>query len=170
MDLILFGCPTSFYNRRIYILPKLIAFGLGCIPLIALTVLSGLSYWIIIVLAVVLYLGVYFLYNFKLKQPSLFADWLMYPFLGSLGCYLIVNSYSEYIFPSEIIDSLCDILTPIQVLFEPSYKICFAFAEAISDLFYGIMELLFKILHITARCNNVLGECHIFKNLQEMRL
>lgn len=133
-------------KNGIYILPKLIAFGLGCIPLIALTVLSGLSYWIIIVLAVVLYLGVYFLYNFKLKQPSLFADWLMYPFLGSLGCYLIVNSYSEYIFPSEIIDSLCDILTPIQVLFEPSYKICFAFAEAISDLFYGIMKLLFKVL------------------------
>jgi hypothetical protein len=70
----------------------------------------------------------------------------MYPFLGSLGCYLLVNSYSEYIFPSEIIDSLCDILTPIQALFEPSYKICTSFAEAISDLFYGIMGLLFKIL------------------------
>jgi hypothetical protein len=51
-------------KNGIYFLPRLIAFGLGCIPLFALAVLPGSYYWIIIVLAVVLYLGVYFLYNF----------------------------------------------------------------------------------------------------------
>ena len=37
-------------------------------------------------------------------------------------------------------------------------------------IFQILKRLEFGNVHITAQCNNVLGECHIFKNLQEMRL
>ena len=136
-------------TNGIYIVPKTIAFALGCVPIAAFFLLPGLNEWIAVVLAVALYLTVYFVYAFALKQPSLFADFLLHPFLWLLFIYMFVEGYSLYpgfLFPSDVVQVVYGVLAPLQGLCDPALAMCGAFGEAVSDLIHLLTGGLFAIL------------------------
>lgn len=130
----------------IHLLPKLIAAGLGCLPLILIAAVNDTSDWIVAFVTIAAFCGIYFAYHLVLRQPALFSYWLLFPFLALSGGYFMEHSYSPYIFPSDIIKELCRFLSSMDGVLSVGYRVCIAFSGVVSDILYGLMKFFFAIL------------------------
>lgn len=150
--LVIYGIVVAIKDRDkdgIHILPKLIAFGLGCLPLLVLDILPSMSDWLTVLLACVMYVAIYFVYGYVLKKPSLFADYLIHPILWLLFIYAIIRGYSmysQYLFPSDVLQGLVYRFSHLINMVEPAFTLCNSFAGLLSDIIYGITKLFFAIL------------------------
>ena len=130
----------------IYLLPKLIAFALGSIPLATVALLSDSDVLLVIAATLVLYPLLYFIYCCVIKQPSIFADWLLYPFLLSLAGFVIVHLDSTFVLPSDVFSQVYHALVPVGNLFEPALRICDAFATSLGNTLYGFFSWFFSVI------------------------
>ena len=145
----IFGVIKFFREKehgKFYLLPKALAFFMGYIPLLAGRVLSSMPPALTFFAILTLYPVLYLIYCFVLKQSSVFADFLLFPFLFSLCAYVFVNADMSYIFPSEIILSIRNTLESLPLLYMPSYWICTAYATVLTDILHMIVVLICKVV------------------------
>ena len=145
----IYGVVKAIKERgqgKFYLLTKALAFGLGCLPLAAAAVLSSLPAGLTAAMTIVMYLALYLAYVYAWKQPSVFADFLVYPFLLSLIGRLILQADYSYMFPSEIMNSIRSFLQPLAFLLEPAHTLCVVFGEAISGFAHMMVSLFCALI------------------------
>ena len=145
----IFGVVKFFMEKRhgkFYLFPKVLAFFMGFIPLLAGRALAPLPPAITFFAILALYPVLYLIYCFLLKQSSVFADFLLFPFLFSLCAHVLVTADMSYAFPSEIIMTIRNTLASMPMLYMPAYWICTAYSTVLTDILHQIVVLICKVV------------------------
>lgn len=131
---------------RLCLMPKLIAFAMGVVPLALADILPFLPAGLVVLMVIGLYGAMFYIYCYLFKRPAVFADWLLYPFLLSLAGYVIVHMDRAFVLPSDVFFRVYDVLKPLEALFDPALRICSAFASVLGDGLYRLASWFFRVI------------------------
>ena len=132
----------------IHLASKMIALVLGVLAAVIPCLLSSEKYQIVLLASLASFLIAYVIYQFVLKQPSQFADWLLYPFLLLLGGYYLENAESDFLFPSDLLHAVINAFAPANSFFTKAAEVADAFSELVSDLCYWFVGLFGSASHL----------------------
>ncbi len=141
---------ADYEKGHFYFRPKLLGFALGCVPLAMGFFLGFLSPEVVGGIVLMLYPLLYFIYCGLLRQPSLFADWLLYPFLLSACCYVIVSGSMSWAFPSDLVQSIRAFLSGCSPFCMAGHRICLSFAALLTQIVNGIARLFVRLISSSA--------------------
>jgi len=133
-------------TNRFYLLPKAIAFFMGCVPVLLFGFMEKLGTIPYIIITVLVYGILLFVYGFVLKQEQAFNDVILHPFFLAMAgaCYL--EGWSSKLFPSVFADTVFKVFHKVKTFINPTLKMGEAFGDIYSKFMYWAAKMVVKFI------------------------